>query len=178
MIDPETEKLLREVLAQKSRLDGTEKDSPRGWDVEVMARQVLAQMMLDRGWSQNKAAQKLGLQQRSLGRFLHGQGTRLETLSKIINAIESTPARYFAEHPELKGTKTRPHMRVAREQDYDRLLDLLGGARLAELLRALATCARMGTVDAAMKAVRQAAETGKAARRKAFSDVSRRDSET
>jgi transcriptional regulator with XRE-family HTH domain len=178
MMDPETEKLLHEILAQDCRLPGVDEGKPRGWDVEVMARQVLAQMMLDREWSQNQAAQKLGLQQRSVGRFLHGQGQRLETLSKIVNAIESTPARYFAEHPELKGTKTRPHMRVAREQDYDRLLELLGGARLAELLRALATCARVGTLDAATKSVRQYAEAGKSARRKAFSEASRRDPST
>jgi DNA-binding Xre family transcriptional regulator len=58
---------------------------------------VLRALMERRGLSENQLADRVGISQQTLNRFMRGGGTRIEFLAKLCESLNMTPGELFSD---------------------------------------------------------------------------------
>jgi len=135
------------------------------WDMDLIVRQLLVNIMNDRGWSQAQAAKKFGFSQKTLSRFLSGQqNTSLRKLSQIATGLETTPLRFLDSHPDL-GRK-RPAVRIVRDKVYDRFRSVFTPQEQDQLLTLIEEIRNLGLYAAAVSTLKGIVDAGKIGKRR------------
>lgn len=112
-----------------------------------VVRQVVVSWMEAHGYSENALAERLGISQSNLNRFLGADsGTSLETLSLLTSLDGMAPDVLFGRHPLYSGQHgTR---REEAERAASRLVSLIPADRMAEVCRAFEAAAARGALPA------------------------------
>lgn len=134
------------------------------WDLDLLVRQVLVGILADRDLSENAAAKAAGVDQRTLNRFMLGEGMRLETLAKLCHGFETTPIRFLDSHPEVG--RNRPAVRIARDQVYDRFRTVFTPQEQDHLLNLVEEIRNLGLYNVAVATLRGIVEASKIGRRR------------
>ena len=144
-----------------------DKGNEIGWDLAVVIRQVFVQMLEDRELSESKAAERVGIDQRTLNRIIKGEsGMRLSTLERWCDAFETTPIRFFQSHPDL-GSQ-RSGIRLARDKVYDRFRQNFTPGEQDKLLSLVESVRDLGLLEVAMANLQAIVDAAKIGARRAL----------
>lgn len=104
---------------------------------EVRAR--VAELLLARGWTQERLADEAEVNKATISRFMRGSEIQLETLSKLCAALGVPPADLLAKPPAPARPEADPSIYAYAKPPTDtELLPLLERARQAGLLAQVA----------------------------------------
>lgn len=133
-------------------------------DPNIVTRQIIAQVIRDREWSQNHAAKRMGLHQRSLGRFMNGDGWTLSSLGDAIVGLDTDIVAFFQSHPVVTGSRAK-HIHKVRNVIIDRFRTVLRPAERKELVYMIEQASDLGVYERAITAFRGAVETARSVSR-------------
>jgi len=133
-------------------------------DLNMVVRQIIARISRDRKWSQNEAARQMGLQQRSLGRFMAGAGMGLDSLTKVIAGLDTDAIAFFRSHPAVGGQRAQ-RMKAVRDQVVDAFRTTLNPSERKELVELIDESQRLGVYQRAVDAFEGAVKTARQASR-------------
>lgn len=154
------------------------RDHPRKvkqqWNVSDLLRDVIFQVMEERGWSMLEFASQMGVARSSVQRFLSGrevkQGRKLVQcdmdmrigfVSRICARLNETPVELFARHPALKTEGN-----LQRHQVHARLTTLLMTNDAQALLGLLEQARERGLLEQCLEQMSLSLEIAKTSERR------------
>lgn len=149
----------------------TTRNGKEGHDLNVILREILQAVREERGWSEAKLGEELGIPQRTMNRLLSDEGKfDVDRLSTICAALEMNPVALFASHPEYKH-EARAFMRFGKDALYDRFRTLLSPDEARKLVIGVEEQKALGIFDVISASVQGMIDAAKRARQKAIRET-------
>ena len=143
------------------------------WDLELIVRQVMIRMLEERDLSEAKAAKLVGIDQRTLNRFLAGESSgSLQLLETWCTAFETTPIRFLDSHPDVG--RRRPSIRIARDNVFDRFRSIFSQSEQDSIMGLLEDVQSWGLFNQASMALSNLVRAAELGRSKGATDRKRR----
>ena len=141
-----------------------------GTSLSDVVRDILWGVMEEQGWTQAQTAERLGITQSELNRFLHdrelvsGKRQELKTsaLTSLCLVLGENPIELFSRHP-LYAEGARDARGRARERLFERYKVVLRNVEVPALLGALEEAKERGVFEQCLSAVHNVVDAARSA---------------
>jgi transcriptional regulator with XRE-family HTH domain len=124
-----------------------------GNNLDDVLRDILAQLIDERGWPEAEVGKRIGVSQSTINRFRNCKSEgKIDLISCLCAALDNSPLQLFARHP-LYEEEGRQHVRFPKDHLYDRYNTLLRNAEARDLISALEQARELGVLDEALQAI-------------------------